>query len=236
MPRSTLLLLAAVLALNAASASATQVVYLNFDGAQGAYAVGPGPNNRIKRTDSSVPRWTAIPPYVDSSPAARAASVNTIARLVAGYYGDMDVRFTLSRPAGGDYTEAIIGGDVKDIMPHKGDVAGAAPIDAGNRSANDLVFVFTGKNGRTDSPEWFARVIAHELAHSFGLVHTTGALAAAAPSDLMCESAECMTAGRWTFKYTSHPPKYESMSVEGSYWGGQDSYKLLMETLGARRP
>jgi len=235
MSRPLIPLLVACLALSAPAARATQVVYLNFDGARGAYAVGPGPNSRANRTDSSILQRVEVPAYVDSSPAARTASVNTIARLVTGYFYDMDVAITLSRPSGGSYTEAIIGGDAKDIMPNKGNVAGAAPIDKGNSDPNNLAFIFSGKNGRTDSPEWLARAIAHELGHTFGLVHTQGALASPAPADLMCEEEACIAAGRWTFKYTYKPPKYEYMST-GGYWGGQDSYKLLMETLGARKP
>lgn len=203
----------------------TQLVYLNFDGARGRWAVKYGDNDAHARTDGSVSVTTEFPPY--SSP-DRAARVNRMIKLVMGYFYDMNVDLTLTRPASGEYTEVIVtSGDSATLMPSKGAVSGAAPIDPGNRNRSNIVSVFAGQDG----PEWVARAIAHELGHSFGLYHTIGDVAARAPADMMCESSACTGAGRWEFKY-----KDSALEVPGWVYTTQNSYKQLMETLGARRP
>lgn len=206
----------------------TQVVYLNFDGAAGRWAIRHGANDAHARTDGSVSGVTEFPPYSAADGAARARNVNRMIELTEDYFADMNVRVTLSRPGSGAYTEVIItSGESARLMPAKGAVSGAAPIDPGNSNMSNIAFVFA--NG--DGPEWLARAIAHELGHSFGLYHTTGDVAAVPPADMMCESAACTGAGRWDFKY-----KDSALEVPGWVYKTQNSYKYLMETLGARRP
>jgi hypothetical protein len=205
----------------------TQIVYLNFDGAAGRWAIKYGANDTHARTDGSVSGVTEFPPYSAKDGATRAANVNRMYALVTGYFYDMNVAFTMTRPTGGRYTEVIVtSGESARLMPSKGAVSGAAPIDPGNANMSNIAFVFA--NG--DGPDWLARAIAHELGHSFGLYHTTGDVAAVPPADMMCESSACTGAGRWDFKY-----KDSALEVPGWVYKTQNSYKYLMETLGARR-
>lgn len=182
-----------------ASARATQVVFLDFDGGW----VSNGPNSAQRHTDTSVRAGGPyfLQPYADVDGATRGRHVDRIFSLVQGYFARFDVAFVIERPSGGSYTEIMIGGDPHDAMiQEKWNVQGAAPIDENNSDPNNLGFVFTGNGAATDSPEWLARAVAHELGHTFGLQHTKGEAAARAPADIMCEDAACVGAGSWEFK------------------------------------
>ena len=80
------------------------------------------------------------------------------------------------------------------------------------------------------------RSIAHELGHSFGLLHTTGsATIDGSRVDMMCEHGDCVNAAATgTAKWDTVNRK---MTKEVSGCGGstQNTYAKLMETLGVRR-
>jgi hypothetical protein len=151
-------------ALAAANPTATQVVYVNFDGPTVTDCANYCSDARTNKS------W--IMGYlgrkkVDFAPYTSARGKSTIMAALRAHFAAYDVSFTEKRPTSGDYEMVIIS---PTVLPHHG----IAPLDCGNTNKDDIAFVFKTNEGAGDSPEREAligREASHELGHSFGLTH-----------------------------------------------------------------
>jgi len=97
---------------------------------------------------------------------ARRASIMSYLRHV---YYKYNVQFVESRPASGNYTMVVVTPEtIRD------DLSGYSPIDCGNASRMDIAFVWNAKTSDPLYPDQLAKLVAHELGHSFGLEHVVG--------------------------------------------------------------
>jgi hypothetical protein len=156
---------AAVLATAAVSASAApHLVYLDF--AEGTEAVvqaaaDDAPAGRSQLCGAArVGRWLGADGCGD-----RASCARTIVQRTAALWAPFDIAFTTTRPDRGPYSTVL-------IAPRSGGcafgtVSGVAPVDCGDRNPSNLAFAFDC----ADTAAACARLISHELAHTFGLAH-----------------------------------------------------------------
>jgi hypothetical protein len=147
----------------APTASAAQTVYLEFNGATVEKGFNPG-QSFLVCDDRAV-----IPPAL-----VTLAEQTDIAQEVKHYFEEagVAVNVVLQRPEIGAFTTAIIGGSMEDLgCKVEKALSGLAPFDVGNVSLSDLVFVFNRNNY---DPVQLAKVIAHEVAHSYGVDHFEG--------------------------------------------------------------
>lgn len=150
-----------------ASSTARRVVYLDFaDGSSGvSLSDDDDATSDVSRLCDApaFARWTAPP---ECAGGERDACRAEVARLVASYFEPYDVDFTLSRPTSGDFSTLIV------APPHPAcsfGKRGAAFADCGDENPTSVGFAF---DCYADAASC-AVLIAHEVAHGFGLVHTT---------------------------------------------------------------
>jgi hypothetical protein len=151
-------------ALAAANPTATQVVYVNFD--------GPTIHDCANYCSDAKTNRSWVVGYlghskVDFAAYTSARGKKTIMAALRAHFAAYDVSFTDKRPASGEYEMVIIS---PTTLPHHG----IAPLDCGNTNRNDIAFVYKTNEGAGDSlarEELIGREAAHELGHSFGLTH-----------------------------------------------------------------
>jgi len=201
-----------------------KVVYLNFGGG----TIAHGDCNDATASCSSMVLYDQTPiPAFDASPyGARSTIVNKIVADVRRYYAGLDVRFTTTRPASGDYRMVMIGGKSLDSLGVW--VLGRSYLDCGGGNGRAIAFVapkhdsrptpdasfdllapydpLSGFRPAPEIQEWdeplteIPRAIAHELGHTFGLIHTVGFSASnPSPADIMCEEAACRSESAFSF-------------------------------------
>jgi hypothetical protein len=149
---------------------------------------------------------------------SREAVMAEITARLTDLYLPFNVTFTSRRPQTPPYTMALIGGKGPDLGYPSG-ITGVGRVDCDNRSRNEVVFVFLGENQHT--PSQAAAVIAHELGHSFGLVH------ASRESDLMFPAVG--SKGQ-----TFEDVESRVLSTGACGRSAQNSFRLLTMTLGRR--
>lgn len=218
-----------------ADSGTTQVVFLNFGG-------GRIHNGNCSDAPSNCSRLVTgaqdLAPFTLSADWDRGKVVAAITRCVGMFYEDMDVRFVTTRPAGGSYTMMMIGA----IYPTQLGFAtngsgpyGRAPVDC-DRNKNDIGFLLLEDDVNPDF-YYMCRSIAHEVAHTFGMVHTTGENTIVnGRVDVMCESGDCGTAAangsaKWDTINRAMPS--EVRACDGT--SRQNTYARLMDTLGVKR-
>lgn len=144
-----------------ALAGATQVLWLNFNGAtiQKGYRRG---QSFILCSQSAT-----IAPSGHSP-----ADQDSIVQKVQAYYdaAGAAVTVTTEKPQSGDFTTMIVGGSYGTLgcLESRGTL-GVAPLDGGNANRNDIGFAFTKFYNSVNT---VAETISHEAGHSFGLDHT----------------------------------------------------------------
>lgn len=218
-----------------ADSASTTTVFLNFGGGR----IHSGNCSDAPSNCSSLVAGTQdLAPFTVSADWDRPKVVAAITRCVGMFYDDMDVRFVTTRPDAGPYTMMMIGA----IYPTQLGFAvngqgpyGRAPVDC-NGNKNDIGFLLLEDDLNPDF-YYMCRSIAHEVAHTFGMVHTTGENTIAnGRVDVMCESGECGNAAangsvKWDTINRSMPS--EVRACDGTT--RQNTYARLMETLGVKR-
>lgn len=187
------------------------VVYLNFDGAQ----LKQGGNNSANNETSLILVPSLQYPAQDWSQLGgpeqgKAAVLEELRLLFLGYALD----FVLERPAAGDYTMAMIGGEGKDCDAEDFAV-GIAPMDCKDLRKNEVCLIYGDK--LNNSVKQLAYVIAHELGHTFGLEHISD------ETGIMYPALSSSTAG-WGSGSLTDPTVCQRTS--------QDSNQVLLDNLG----
>lgn len=218
-----------------ADSASTQVVFLNYGGAR---IHGGDCSDAPSNCSSLVSGTQDLAPFTLSNEWDRPAVVAAITRCVSMFFDDMDIRFVTTRPAGGAYTMMMIGAIYPTQLgfPTNGSGPyGRAPVDCGNANKSDIGFLLLESDTNPDF-YYMCRSIAHELGHTFGMVHTSGEAAVhAGRVDMMCESGNCgeaaaTGAAKWDVLNRAMPT--EVTACDGTQ--RQNTYARLMDTLGVR--
>ena len=159
------------------STARSQLVWLATEGLvveKGNFAF-----DNAQQNTSSIPtiERSVIPAFRKASFATSAIPASALVRELISrlnqYFAPYAIEFVSERPTSGDYTTVALGGMPDNIGKSQQNLLGIAPLDIGNRNANDIVFVFS-ENVATKryDLQGLALTITHELAHSFGLAHS----------------------------------------------------------------
>jgi hypothetical protein len=151
------------------------VLYLNLDGVTVTKALASDAYQNLSflcspRGDGG-PTAVAIPPF-DHAPYG-SDRVKVTAELVAKVeqaFRDFALKIVTARPAAPPYEMIIVGGDSALCEGYASGLGGLGPLDCDNKIHGELAFVFAQTFTQLDG---LGVAIAHEAAHSFGLVHTT---------------------------------------------------------------
>ena len=215
-------------------APGTQTVFLNFGGARVHHGnCSDAPSN----CSSLVSGTQDLQPFTLSDEFDRGKTVAALTQCVREFYTDMNVRFVTDRPTRDDYTMIVIGA----IYPTQlgfaegGGPFGRAPLDCNNSNRNDIGFILLQDDIRPDL-YYTCRSIAHELGHSFGMLHTQGAAAySSGRVDAMCDTDECHQRAANGEPWDFVNAKMETESRACDYTYEQNTYGALLESLGVVR-
>lgn len=146
------------------SATLTAVVFLNFDGATIVKAQGSDSHNNISfLCGGDIPAFSHEPFDSDRQPV-----IDQVANRVKALFADFALDVVTERPPSPAYDMVVIGGSPA-ICGYAAGYAGMSHLDCDNASSGDIAFVFS--EGIT-SLDMLAVVIAHEVAHGYGLPHS----------------------------------------------------------------
>ncbi|HYT95525.1 MAG TPA: hypothetical protein VEL76_42795, partial [Gemmataceae bacterium] len=151
-----------------ADSVAGQVVFLELGGAQDVRYDGP-----VSLSGFDVPAFGAPGQLQGQEPAVVAALVASLEQAFAG----TGVRFTTTKPTGGDYSTVYVGGDDSAFAAYGHYLGLAEKVDTGNLDRRDEALVFSDllpSSGLTAAGygETLAFYVAHETGHLLGLEHT----------------------------------------------------------------
>lgn len=216
-----------------ADSATTQTVFLNFAGGRLHNGNCSDARSGCSSLVAGVQDFT---PFTLSDEWDRGAVVGAVTRCVDMFFDDMDVRFVTTRPAGGDFTMIMIGAIYPTQLgfPMNGNGPyGRAPVDCGNRNRNDIGFLLLEDDVNPDF-YYMCRSIAHEVAHTFGMIHTRGENTIVnGRVDVMCESDDCRAAaarGDAKWDVINRPMPTDGDACDGT--SRQNTYARLMDTLG----
>ena len=192
-----------------------RLVYLDF--ADGAEGLTRGPDDDATRNVSrlcgvsSFARWEA-PARCGERDRCR----EDVLRLVRGYFDAYDVRFTLSRPAPPEvFTTVVVAPPLAACTFGR---RGIAFADCGDVNPASVAMVFDCHGDAASC----AVLVAHEAAHTFGLVHSLD------PADIMTPAPEDPA--------LSFRAEWTQTTENECGTPRQSSHEALLAVLGPRRP
>jgi hypothetical protein len=116
-----------------------------------------------------------IPPFMPADIGSNENRENlklSIVQSLVPLFPDVDIRLTTTRPLAAVHNRVHIGGS---NFTGRSRVVGIAPLDLGNRSGDDILFIFSRDlrepGDVAASRTKLVHVIAHEIAHSLGARH-----------------------------------------------------------------
>ena len=137
-----------------------QIIYLDFDGAEGVVYNGP-----VTVGPFDVPAFTA-PAGIEGQEEQIIAAV--LAELEQTFAAT-GVGFTTERPTEGvEYSTVYVGGDDSAFSQYGSFIALSEKVDIGNRDRSDNAFVFSDRVDIDSLPQ----VVAHEIGHLLGYEHS----------------------------------------------------------------
>jgi len=142
----------------------SEMMFINFDGGQMTSGMDHAPSNT-----------TQISECVGSFAAYGGGSKRDATfQAVLAHYEPFDLVITDTRPGGDSYAMGMVG----PSNPFEGGVLGISMMDCGDQNPNSVSFSFLSANDMY-SASVQGTVIAHEIAHGFGLEHVND------PDDVM---------------------------------------------------
>jgi hypothetical protein len=171
--RGLLLSLSALVGCGGAAAppepAATHTVYLSFSRGDEGVTLGARDDATSNVSElCEAPELAAWPGLAECGDRAACAAI--IRELVADLFAAYDVGFTLERPRGARSYAMVM------VAPFEASCSfgrlGVAATDCDDRNPASLAFVF----GCASSAVECAALIAHEAAHTFGLVHAASSV------------------------------------------------------------
>ena len=146
----------------------SSLFWLDFEGSE----VSASESFIVKKTGrSTVPIPTFLPGDIGSTRDAGELK-EEIGKSLVTFFPGVAITFTQKRPETGIFSRVHIGGD---NFTGQAGVLGISPLDLGNRSGNDILFIFPKVLGVGGDPEaktvQLIHAIAHEIAHSLGARH-----------------------------------------------------------------
>ena len=132
----------------------------------------------------------------------------------------------------GETLAASPGNDAYVIVAGRSGAYGKALFDEGN-TRDDVVFAFAQSIAESDinSPTSFARTIAHEAIHSFGVGHVKSEIEAVSYAGLMNSSGDVQ---KLAVIGTIFRGFDFEMAEDTPYWATQDDYAILAQNVGVR--
>ena len=219
------------------SAAGPRLVYLNREGGtyhKGAFNDASSNSSTALFPDPSQPGETAqIPPYTRND-----FSWNALVSCVQERYSPYNVLFTDRDPGDLPHTEIVIGGtgDMIGVMAEAGGYAPGHEMCADVERAVGFVFADNAHYqtfSRDEILEELCVAIAHEVGHTFGLVHTLSC------GDIMSYVAPCDANSRKVFLDRDVPcGTFEGAAASDAdlrCGQVQNSHRRLLMNLGARR-
>ena len=207
------------------AALGVRVVYLNFEGI--TLTSSNNTDNATSDTSFIISATTppgqrlTIPPFspADLSSTGGLSRDQIISRVIDRLYAshlDFDVQFVTTRPSSGTYSMVVFGGSCQSAAG--ANCAGVALLDCADNNAVNVSFVFP-PGLRVDD---MATTAAQEAAHAFGLAHTNDT------EDIMYPTI------RQTIPTGFGAGSIPSGDVSCGGASFQDSYQLMMSTIGPR--
>jgi hypothetical protein len=123
---------------DAAAGAGTHTIYLNFEGAD--LIADPSGNDARTGHTFLINSNKTVPPFLNGV-ANRDTFINTIVATVTQQLAPYDVQVVTMRPASGEFMMVVFGGASQDIIG-QGNVGSFGPLDCGNLSNDDIMFVF----------------------------------------------------------------------------------------------
>jgi len=120
-------------------------------------------------------KQVVIPPFTSAdigSKEDRESLKLAIVQNLVPLFPDVDIKLTTTKPIANVFNRVHIGGSNFTGRPR---VVGIAPLDLGNRTGNDILFIYSkdllDQGNLATIKTKLTHVIAHEIAHSLGARH-----------------------------------------------------------------